>query len=303
MASRSHYEVLGVSKTASANEIRSAHRKLARQHHPDLNKAPDAAKRFAEIQEAYDILSDAEKRRKYDEFQRLGGDSPFGGTGAARGGSATGRSWGSADPSSFDDIFAEAFGQRGPFGATSTGRASRSAPQGARRQSAYELEVTVPFDLAIKGGKWSVLLDDGARAEFVVPKGANDGELVHPIERIDFIVKLVVGTHAWFTRDGLDLSVHVPVSIIEATLGAKIEVPTLSGVATVSIPAGTASGKRIRLKGQGVEPEGRARGDLYAVVDIIPPDSLTDLDRQLLGEIGKRLPNPRARAAWAKREN
>ncbi len=300
MASRSHYEVLGVSKTASANEIRSAHRKLARQHHPDLNKAPDAAKRFAEIQEAYDILSDAEKRRKYDEFQRIGGDSPFGSSGTPR--SGTGGAWSGADPSTFDDIFAEAFGRSGPFGATSTGRAARSGPQQGRRQSAYELEVTVPFELCVKGGKWSVLLDDGARVEFVVPKGASDGELITPIERIDFIVKLVIGSHPWFTRDGLDLSVHVPVSIIESTLGAKIEVPTLAGVATLSIPAGTASGKRIRLKGQGMEREGRARGDLYAVIDIVPPDSLTDLDRQLLGEIGKRLANPRARAAWSKRD-
>ncbi|MSR41196.1 MAG: hypothetical protein EXS10_04760 [Phycisphaerales bacterium] len=298
MASRSHYEVLGVATTATASEIRTAHRKLARQHHPDLNKAPDAGKRFAEIQEAYDTLSDAEKRRKYDEFQRLGGNTPFGGSSSQRSGARA--QWGGADPTNYEDIFSEAFGQRGGFGGGGTGRAARGGPQAQRRQSAYELEVTVPFDLAVKGGTWSVLLDDGARAEFVVAKGASEGDLVNPIERIDFIIKLAIGTHAWFTRDGLDLQVHVPVSITEATLGAKIDVPTLGGLATVSIPASTASGKRIRLKGQGIEREGAARGDLYATIDIVPPETLTELDRQLLGELGKRLPNPRARAAWAK---
>ncbi len=300
MPARGYYEVLGVSKTASAEEIRAAHRKLARQHHPDLNKAPDAAKRFAEIQEAYDTLSDADKRRKYDEFQRLGGDSPFGGGGGARTRSSAGTTWGGADPSNFEDIFSEAFGQRSGFGGTSTGRASRGGPQSTRRQSPFELEATIPFELAIKGGTWAVLHEDGTRIEFTVPKGAEDGELVDANGRIDCMVKIGIGSHDWFTRDGLDLIVHVPVTIAEATLGAKIDIPTFTSVATGSLPPGTASGKRIRVKGQGVERVGKPKGDLYAIIDIVPPESLTDLDKQLLAEIGKRLPNPRTRGAWAK---
>ena len=89
-------------------------------------------------------------------------------------------------------------------------------------------------------------------------------------------------------------------TIAEATLGAKIDIPTFTSVATGSLPPGTASGKRIRVKGQGVERVGKPKGDLYAIIDIVPPESLTDLDKQLLAEIGKRLPNPRTRGAWAK---
>ena len=319
MASRDYYEILGVSRTASADEIRRAHRKLALQHHPDRSKAKDAPQKFAEVQEAYEVLSDEDKRRQYDEFIRLGGSpgafgssgagagaggqgagagSPFGGQWQAR--SRGAEAWTGADAQTFESIFGDIFGNSG--GA----RGPRSAPgarQRARQRERMEYEVTVPLDSVLRGGRHSVTID-GTSHDLEIPVGLEDGEMVSLPGRLDAVVRVHVAEHPWLRRDERDLSFDLPISITEATLGASVDAPLpTGGTVSLKVPAGTASGKKIRIPGKGVpaSASGGAAGDLYVVIQIVPPKDPNELTKQLLAEVGRAIENPRARAPWASR--
>ena len=307
MSARDYYEVLSVPRSAKADEIRRAHRKLAMQFHPDRNKEKSAAARFSEIQQAYEVLSDEEKRRKYDEFIRLGGSTdafasggaqpghesgadrdPFGG--AWRGQQRGGDPWTRADSDSFETIFSDVFSRGNRRGA--------ARPQRERARPHMEFELAVPLEKIIRGGKHAVTIGT-TRHELDIPVGVEDGTLVSVPGRLDAVVRVHADAHPWLTRDEQDLSSDLPLSIVEATLGASIDAPLpAGGSATLKIPPGTASGKKMRLPGKGIPASGdKPAGDLYVVVQIVPPKEVSALVSSLLKEIGGNLENPRARLA------
>ena len=331
---RDYYEVLGVTRSASDEEIRKAHRKLARKLHPDVNKAADAAAKFAEAQEAYDVLSDAEKRKRYDQFGHAGvngaaaggdpfrGGNPFGGRGRAGGGQAgpqaggqwaggDGGSWSDVDPETFDTIFGDLFGSRRSGRPGPGQRGSRANPPAVGEDIEHTL--TVPFGVAALGGSESVrlTLGDGSTQsiDVKIPAGIRPGSKLRIKGKGrngssggppgDLILVIQVGEHPWFRRDGLDLLLDVPITLPEAALGTVIEVPLLRGSVKLKVPAGTASGAKLRAKGKGlVDAKGDA-GDFYAVIKIVPPESLTAEEKRMLESMAERLPNPRAQTTWA----
>lgn len=312
-APRDYYEILGVSRSAGDEEIRSAHRRLARQFHPDLNKDPAAGERFNEIQQAYEVLKDPEKRRKYDRFGHAGLEAEMG---AGPGGSG-GASWQEMDPDAmrdiFGDIFGDAFGGGGGGSGSGSRRRTRSRAPRPVQGPDREHDLTIGFAVAAKGGSEQLRLrgPDGATEtiDVRIPAGVADGTRlrvrgrgepgVHGGPRGDLILTVRVGGHPWFERDGLDLSIKVPITIAEAALGASIEVPLLVGRATLKVPAGTSGGSRLRLRGKGiVDAKGNA-GDLHVLLSIAAPKELAPEDREALESMANRLPDPRAGAPWA----
>ncbi|MEM1166588.1 MAG: DnaJ C-terminal domain-containing protein [Planctomycetota bacterium] len=320
MSARDYYEVLGVSRGASADEIKSAYRKKAQQYHPDRNKDDDAHERFNEVQEAYSVLSDTEQRANYDRFGHAGvgagargGPHPGGTyTWSNVGGGASGTGGGFSDVD-VGSIFEEMFGGRGgagsPFG--------RSAPRGRARSSrARDLtaDLDVDFATAITGGTESIRVDRAGTAETIdvtIPKGVNDGAKLRVRgkgERSmggatgDLILTVRLGGHPLLRREGLDLLIDLPVTIVEATVGAQVSVPvvTASGTRSVEldVPAGTASGTKLRVRGMGVESADGKRGDFFAVIRIVPPKSLGEHDRALLEELAHRIASPRTGRDW-----
>jgi DnaJ-class molecular chaperone len=292
---RDYYEVLGVKRDASADDLRRAHRKLARQWHPDVNKTPEAAAKFAEAQEAYDILSDADKRARYDRFGHAGlqggagagpeaGEQPFGG------------GFSGFDPSQIDpEMFEQIFGGMGG-GARARGR-SRGPSKGQDRHA----EITVPFQVSILGGRHGIGGGDQA-IDVQIPAGIEDGAQLRVRGQGepgnnggpagDLIVTVQVAAHPDFRRDGDDVLRDVHISIADAALGAKIDVPLLKGTVTLTIPPGTGSGKRLRVRGQGVRRAAGPSGDFLAVIQIDAPQHLDDEDRAALeamrGRLGQR---------------
>ena len=304
MPSRDYYEVLGVSRSANAEEIRRAHRKLALQFHPDRNKEKSAVGRFNEIQQAYEVVSDEDKRKRYDEYIRLGGttegfaagagsgpaagagQSPFGG--AWSGQQRAGEPWTRADTETFDTIFSDVFSRgnrRGP-----------SRPQRERASPHIVYEMAVPLEKILKGGKLAITIDD-KRYEIEIPVGIENEELVSVPGRLDAVVRVHADSHSWITRDERDLSYSLPLSIVEATLGATIDAPLpTGGSVSLKIPPGTASGKKLRITGKGVPAaNGKPAGDLYVEVQIVPPKEVNELTASLLKEIANAIDNPRAR--------
>jgi DnaJ-class molecular chaperone len=293
---RDPYEVLGVPRSASADQIREAHRKLAKRYHPDLNKTPEAAERFKEAQEAYDLLSDDEKRKRFDQFG-------FGGPGPAGGGGFGGQGgWGNVDPSTFEEIFGDFMGG----GRRGTG----SRRGGARAGEDLESEITVDFNTAALGGVRHVSVQNGGGAielDVRIPPGIESGGQLRLRGKGapgmgggpagDLVLRVSVAPHPWFRREGLDIVVEVPISIAEAALGTSVEVPLLEGTATLRVPAGTGSGKRLRLKGKGVKAKA-GTGDLHAVIRVEAPRTLADEDRAALERMKSSEPDPRADAPW-----
>jgi DnaJ-class molecular chaperone len=316
--SRDYYEVLGVSRGATADEIRTAYRTLARQLHPDVNKAPDAAKRFAEVQEAYDILADEEKRRTYDQFGHVGagpGATARGRAGAGRRGQA--QTWstspGGMDPEDLASIFDEFMGgaARGGFGATHAGGGRRVRPE--RPAENVLANVRVPFLVAVHGGTQTVRVsvDDepGQAIEVRIPPRTESGAKLrirgkgrpaqHGRPAGDLILTIEVEPHPFYRRQGLDLVIDLPLTIAEAALGASVRVPLLSGsAAEVRVPPSTSSGRTLRVRGQGLSDGKGGSGDLLAVVSITAPATLSEADRQVMADLATRLPNPREGFPW-----
>ena len=307
---RDPYEVLGVAKGASEDEIKKAYRKLARQHHPDRNPGDKQAEtKFKEAQEAYDLLSDKEKRAQYDRFGFAGPGTPFGGAGSgpfrwpggAPGGGGASFDFGNINPEDLAGIFRQ-FGGEGmgedvgdPFGRRSRSRGNRRP----RAPEAVESEVTIPFVKAAQGG--TVSLDVGGRQiDLKVPAGVEEGRRMRLGGQGpgggDLILKLHVEPHPYFRREGNNILLEVPVTVTEALLGTKVDVPTVGGERlTVRVPPGTSSGARLRLKGRGV-----AGGDQYIEIKIAAAAPADDRSRELLEEYARRNPlKPRAGLAWA----
>lgn len=292
---RDPYDILGVPRSATPEQIREAHRKLAKKFHPDLNKTAEAGAKFKEIQEAYDLLSDAQKRKQFDQFGHAG-PSMGGAPGGAQGG------WGNVDASTFEEIFGDFMG----------GGARRAGGRrgGARAGEDLESRITVDFMTAALGGVRHVSLESGGQPislDVRIPPGIESGgdlrlrgkggEGMGGGPAGDLVLHITVAPHPWFRREGLDVVVEVPISIAECALGTSVEVPLLEGTATLRVPAGTASGKRLRLKGKGVAAKG-STGDLYAVIRVEAPKSLNDEDRAALERMKATEPDPRADAPW-----
>ena len=335
MAKRDYYEALGVPRTATADEIKKAHRKLALKYHPDRNKNnKDAEERFKEVQEAYDVLSDSTKRANYDQFGHagVGAGGPNGPDAyeqfrraqAGRGGGGGRTTWRASpgvsvedfDPSQFGgdfgDIFDQLFGNRGGQAAGGFGRGGtrgRVRPEPARGQD-VEHEVTLTFEQAARGTTLPLQITRGPgqteTIEVKIPPGVKDGSRIRIKGRGEqtggepgdlFIITHVL-PHPYFRREGLDIYIDLPLSVYEALLGTKVQVPTLDGPVTLTVPAGASSHSRLRIKGRGVE-RGNERGDEYAVIKIIVPKGLDEEDRKLVRQLEAKHPiDARADVRW-----
>jgi DnaJ-class molecular chaperone len=301
---KDYYKTLGVSKNASAEEIKKAYRKLARQHHPDVNRKPEAEKRFKEINEANEVLSDPEKRKRYDtvgpDWERFqAGRQPPGGFQWVYTGQP-GEDPFNGEAGGFSDFFRTLFGEgtadfdTGPlFGRPSTRR--RRSVAGADVES--EVEVTLAE--AYKGTERSVemRLPDGTtrRLTVKIPAGVRDGQRIRLAGQGapgsaggpagDLFLRVRVRPHPVFQRDGDDLRMDLPVALHEALLGAEVTVPTLKGRVSLRIPPETQNGRTIRLAGQGMPRVSGGHGDLYVTVKVVLPTKLTDKERELVKQL------------------
>lgn len=306
-----YYKLLDVTRSASSDEIQKAYRKLARKFHPDLHadksetEKQRAKQRFQEIQQAYDVLNDPEKREMYDRFgpgfnnpgaggpgPQFGGQNPFEGSEIDFSqifGGAGPSSTGKKNTGGFEDIFRH-FGMGGMGGG--------GAPPTPDRGRDVEQQITIPFHTSIKGGQHQISLQraDG-KVETItikIPAGiANkkkirlrgQGEMSVPGgQRGDLMVKVIVAEHPNYYRRGLNLHATVPITLHEAIIGAKIDVPTPNGTVTVTVPKGSTSGKTLRLKGMGVKTND-ATGDILVKLQIHIPEEITDEDQKLLNQL------------------
>jgi DnaJ-class molecular chaperone len=302
---KDYYKTLGVSKSASAEEIKKAYRKLARQHHPDINKKPEAEKRFKEINEANEVLSDPEKRKRYDtvgpEWERFrqGGQRP-GGFQWVYTGQPGADPFNGGDAGGFSDFFRTLFGEgqadfdTGPLFGRPSARRRRSVA-GADVES--EVEITLVE--AYKGTERSVemRLPDGAtrRLGVKIPAGVKDGQRIRLAGQGapgsaggpsgDLFLRVRVRPHPVFERDAEDLRLVLPVALHEALLGAEVTVPTLKGRVSLRIPPETQNGRTIRLAGQGMPRATGGFGDLYVTVKVVLPTKLTEKERELANEL------------------
>jgi DnaJ-class molecular chaperone len=283
---RDPYEVLGVNRTATQDDIKKAYRKLARECHPDRNPGDKAAEaRFKEVQDAYDILGDDQKKAQFDQFGFAGPQqgSPFGH------GSPFGQGFEGADID-LGDILGGMFGGRG----RGAGRTRRGRPS----VEPTVVEMPIPLELAHTGGKRSFRFN-GKDLELTIPAGIAEGMKLKLAGQgeggADLLVTIRYSQHLYLKRDGNDLVLETPISINEAALGAKVDIPTLDGERlTVKIPPGASSGQRLRLKGRGL-----AGGDMHIEVKIVAPAVTDDKGRALLEELAKIHPQqPRAGLAW-----
>jgi DnaJ-class molecular chaperone len=310
------YKVLGIGRDASAADIQKAYRKLARKYHPDVNQDDAAAKeKFQKIQRAYEVLNEPEKREMYDRYGSSFESMGAGGPGArtwrtSSGGQAEfdfGQMFGEGGQAGFDfgDIFRQ-FGGGGPAAGTRRGR--------TRTQRGADLrhEIEIPFNHSILGGPAQLMMSgpDGKVEEISVkiPPGIESGKTIRlrgqgaPSPNGgtsgDLLLTVRVAPHPCFRRRGRDLEVAVPVTLAEAALGSKIDVPTPQGTITLTVPPGTSSGKRLRVRGRGVQSKDGA-GDLYAEILIVVPPKLDSESEKLIRDFDARQPlSPRANLRW-----
>ncbi|HEB9316062.1 TPA: DnaJ domain-containing protein [Campylobacter coli] len=294
------YETLGVSKNASADEIKKAYRRLARQYHPDINKEKGAEEKFKEINAAYEILNDEKKRAQYDQY----GDSMFGGQSFHD----FSRNAGGVN---LDDILKDLFG--GGFGGGSSrgsrfnGFSSRGFDTGFGGFGGFEedldstIELSIPFEKAVVGGEHSFNLQ-GETIKFKIPHGIKQGEKLrirnkgkkgHNGSRGDLIVIVKLEESEIYQREDDDLYQKVDISLKTALFGGKVTVSTLKEnkkEATITIPANSKNGQKIRLKGYGVQNrKNDIYGDMYLVLNVILPSTQT-LDEQLIEILKEKLP-------------
>ena len=289
MAEKDYYDIIGVKKTASADEIKKAYRALAKKFHPDKNKGnKDAENKFKEISEAYAVLSDKEKREQYDRlgkeafhFGGQGGGNPFQGGGPfggfdfsqfssggarARGGGR--RSTGGAG--GFTDIFSDLFGGGAGF------------TQEPERGADLEAELTIDFRDAILGTTMDLVIN-GKGVKVKIPEGVSDGQRIrlrgkgapggNGGQAGDLNVLIHIRPHPLFERRGDDIYIDLPIKVGEAIRGGEVEVPTIHGPVRARIPAGTQGGQTFRLRGKGVKKKAGAMGDHYYRVEITVPKS------------------------------
>jgi len=330
---KDYYQILGVERGASEEDVQRAYRKLARKYHPDISKEAGAEDRFKEIGEAYEVLKDPEKRQKYDRFgtawkqaQQRGGGAPpgwqnvrveYGPGWDFDFGGAEGGGPGADFSSLFEQLFGGAAGAAGfgggagrragragggPFAGFRTAGVRGGAPF-ARPGADVEAEIELTLEEAAQGGRRELTITDPTSGEsttvqVTIPAGIRPGQRLRLAGKGgaghgggkagDLYLKVGVRRHPRFRLDGRDLHVELPVAPWEAALGGEAEVPTLDGSQRVKIPAGTSSGRRIRLRGKGFPGAGgKDGGDLYAEVTIAVPRTLSDRERELFTELAE----------------
>ena len=302
---RDPYEVLGVSKSASADDIQKAYRKLSKKHHPDRNPGDKQAEAtYKEVQNANEILSDPAKKQNFDRFGFTGpgGFPGTGGGGGFPGGGGGFPGGGNVDPAMAEELFSSFFGGSrggsGPDLGDIFGGGKKKKPR-ARRAEPVESDVAIPFHTAALGGSVAIEVG-GRRIDVKVPAGIDDGKKLRvPPEATggtEVILRVRISPHPYFRREGLDLFLDVPLSVPEALLGGKVEVPTLDGTRLdVKVPPGTSSGAKLRLRGKGI-----AGGDQYLVFKImVPSGALDDASRNLIEEFAKlNAKDPRESVPW-----
>lgn len=307
---KDYYETLGVARTASHDEIRKAYRRLARKFHPDVNKSPEAEGKFKEIAEAYEVLGDQQKRKRYDEFGTSyhAGDEfhpppgweeasyQFYGEPRGTRGEPPASGFTQDDLGGFSDFFETLFGGRG-----------MQAAFGRARGEDHEARITISLEEAFHGGKKSiglqtVRLDEQGRVHrqtrnynVQIPPGTVDGMKIRLSGQGgagpaggptgDLYLHVSIAPHPVFKWSGKNLEITLPVAPWEAVLGAKATVPTMAGKAALTIPPGTQSGQRFRLRGRGFP--GRQPGDLFITVQIVVPGALSASERKLFEELAK----------------
>lgn len=327
--SADYYAALGVSRSASQEEIQKAYRKLAKKYHPDMNPDDKAAqKKFKDVQQAYDVLSDEKKRKQYDQFgadfEQVGaGGGPqwssqvppgYGGYEFTGGGGEGDASL----PPDLQDLLRQFTSGGGgfPFGGgpgAGTGR-RRSRRTAAQPGMDVKHEVDVPFQTAVTGGEVSLRLvrpgKDAETISFKIPAGIEDGKTIRlrgqgepsPTGGSpgDLLITVRILAHPSYRRDGLDLIAKVPVTIAEAALGAKVDVPSPHGTITLKVPPGTSSGMRVRARGQGIRTAAGQTGDLYAEIAIVIPKQIDDESADLIRKLETRLnqSNLRSELTW-----
>lgn len=319
MAKNDYYQTLGVSKTATESEIKKAYHKLAKKHHPDKHQhdkkeRAEAEKKFKEIQGAYDIIGDPEKRKMYDQF----GEAAFQG--------------GTPNPGQqgWHDAFGQGgHGQEGPFAGggglggldeilkrmmnqqagAGRGRARGRQPQVDYSGQNIETTMTIPLRTAIRGGSMAIGGPSGELLTITIPAGVKEGAKLRLAGKGqpsplggppgDLLIQIQTESDPVFTRDGTDISVELPISVSEAVLGAAVDVPSLDGPVSVTIPPGASSGQKLRLKGKGgPKPEG-GNGDQYVQIKVVVPKNVDAESRKLIEEFAKRNPQePRANLHW-----
>lgn len=275
MDKKDYYEVLGVSKNSTAEEVKKAYRSMARKHHPDVDKTSGAAEKFKEINEAYQVLSDPQKRSAYDQYGHNAfnqGGNPFSGAGA---GNYQTYSWSSeGGPGGFDfggfqdpfDIFEMVFGERSPFG--------RQA-----RLPRYILQID--FMEAVKGTEKQVEIE-GKKQKIKIPSGVDDGS---EIRFSNFIIVCQVKNHPTFRRRGYDIITEHEITFSQAALGTVTEIETIDGNVRIRIPSGTQPGTQIRLRGKGVKHiSSSVKGDHYVIIRLQIPTKLSKEQKKLLEE-------------------
>ncbi|MBM4001439.1 MAG: J domain-containing protein [Planctomycetes bacterium] len=311
-----YYKILGVARSATNAEVEKAYRRLARKYHPDLN--PDDAKakeNFQRVQRAYEVLGNAEKRQLYDRYgsafetmgagpQGRGGPGPQGfGDIDIDLGDILGRfgRGGTGGPGGFEHVFRQ-------FGSGGGGRSRRAARRGVDQQA----EVTIPFQTSVTGGETRLAFATGDGAETLavrIPVGIEDGKKIRlrgkgepgsdGAPNGDLIVTVRVAPHPCYRRKGLDLEVDLPVTLAEAVYGAKVDLPTPAGTISLTIPKGTSSGRRLRIKGQGVKTTDGRQGDLFATVLIQLPPTIQANAQSWIQDFERQYgPSPRANLQW-----
>jgi molecular chaperone DnaJ len=311
------YKVLGVSKDASEAELKKTYRKLARQFHPDSNPGDTAAEnRFKEISEAYSVLSDKEQRADYDQVRAMGSgarftaggggqggfEDVFGGMFGQQGGGGQRVRFGQGGGGGFEDILGGMFGGGGGFGQSSGGYRGFGGPTKGRDVTAT---TTLDFTTAIAGDTVKLSQGNGRPVNVRIPAGVADGQKIRLRgrgeqspdggESGDLVVTVHVRKHPVFERDGQNLRLDVPVTFVEAALGATIQVPTLGGEPVkLRVAPGTPSGRVLRVKGRGVATK-NGTGDLLATVQVAVPSHMSDKAREAVEALAVALPdeNPR----------
>jgi DnaJ-class molecular chaperone len=319
MPDRDYYEILGVARDATPEAIKKAYRGLARKYHPDVNPGDKSAEgRFKEVQSAYDILSDQEKRALYDRH----GQAAFDGM-AASGPRGNAAEWASrfGEHTGFDNI--DLSDLIGSFGAAGRGdeaggasifedlmgRVRGGKPGRQRGGRTLEAQLSIPFLTAVKGGETTIELERGnGKVESLVvkiPPGIDTGAKLRlkgqgepgakGVLAGDLTITIEVEPHPYYKREGQNLQIEVPISVSEAVLGAKIDVPGLDGTKSLTIPAGSSSGQKLRLKGQGISASGaKPAGDLFVILKVVVPKNIDAASRRLIEEFAERNPsNPR----------
>ncbi len=291
------YKTLGVARGASADEIKKAYRKLAKKLHPDVNPGnKKVEQQFKEASAAYDLLSDAEKRRKFDagEIDDQGNPRGFGGWGNARGaGAGAGQRRGgprAADVGLDDDFSEDLFRDFFNFGRGGQG-AGRSGIKMRGADVTYKADV--PFLEAARGAKKRLTLSDGKTLDITIPPGTIDGQTLRlkgqglpgqgGAPNGDAYVEIAVKPHAYFERDGNDILLECPISLNEAVVGGQITVPTIDGLVAMKVPKNSNTGTQLRLKGKGIaDPKTGQRGDQYVrFVVVLPKQMDADLEQAI----------------------